>query len=281
MTAVLLALGASFGWGCSDFIAGVKTRALPLLSVLLVSQAAGLLLVLGAAFAWGGALPGMESVAWAVAAGGAELVGFAALYRGLAVGAMCVVAPISATAAVVPLLVGVVAGERVGALQSAGIALALAGVALASLERIEDGRRSWQMATGLGLAALAALGFGGFFVAMDRASDGGVLWAVALNRWTSLALLVLCAASLRRRVAVARADRVAVIGVGTLDIAANVLFAAALTYGVAGPVSVLGSLYPLTTVFLAFVVLRERVSGPQGLGAASALAGVGLVAAAT
>jgi drug/metabolite transporter (DMT)-like permease len=136
------------------------------------------------------------------------------------------------------------------------------------------------VADGLGLG-LAALAFGGFFVAMDRASEGGVLWAVALNRWTSLALLVLCAARLHRRVAVARADRVAVIGVGTLDIAANVLFAAALTYGVAGPVSVLGSLYPLTTVFLAFVVLRERVSGPQGLGAATALAGVGLVAAAT
>lgn len=279
MTAVLLALGASVAWGCSDFLAGLKSRAVPLLSVLLVSQSVGLVLALGAAVAWGAELPGGHSAAWAVAAGGAELVGFAALYRGLAVGAMSIVAPISATAALVPLLVGVVGGDRIGALQSTGIALALAGIALASLERSE-GARSWRMATGLGLAALAALGFGGFFVAIDHASDGGVLWAVALSRWSSLVLLALCAARLRRRVAVARADRVAVAGVGALDIAANVLFAAALTYGVAGPVSVLGSLYPLTTVLLACLVLRERVSGPQRLGVAAALSGICLVASA-
>jgi drug/metabolite transporter (DMT)-like permease len=274
MTAVALALAASLAWGSSDFLAGIKSRNLAVLPVLVVSQAAGLVLVLAAAVAWGGALPDARFALWAAAAGAAELVGFAALYRGLAVGAMSVVAPISATAALVPLLVGITAGERTGTLQSAGLALALAGLALASLERSSDGART---AAGVGLALLAALGFGAFFVGMDRASDGGVLWAVALNRCTSLGLLMLFAAAKRRRVGVARADRLAVVGVGTLDVAANILFAAALTFGLGGMVAVVGSMYPVTTVLLARVLLHDRIAGWQELGVGGALAGVALV----
>lgn len=277
MAAVALALAASLAWGASDFLAGIKSRSVAVLSVLVVSQAAGLILVLVAAIAWGGALPDAHFAGWAVAAGAAELIGFAALYRGLAVGAMSVVAPISATAALVPLIVGLAAGERTGTLQSAGLGLALAGIALASLERSADPARAWRATAGLGLALLAALGFGAFFVGMDRASDGGVLWAVALNRCTSLSILVLFAAAMRRRVGVARADAPAVLGVGILDIAANVLFAAALTLGLSGMVAVLGSTYPITTVLLARVLLQDRIARRQELGVGGALVGVALV----
>jgi drug/metabolite transporter (DMT)-like permease len=274
MAAVALALAASLAWGSSDFLAGIKSRNVAVLSVLVVSQGAGLLLVLAAAIVWGGALPDVRFALWAAAAGVAELVGFAALYRGLAVGAMSVVAPLSATAALVPLVVGLAAGEHIGALQGAGLALALVGIGLASFEQSET---TWRTTAGVGLALLAALGFGAFFVGMDRASDGGILWAVALNRCASLALLALFASGMRRRVGVRRADAPAVLGVGILDIGANVLFAAALTFGLTGMVAVLGSMYPVTTVLLARVVLHDRIARRQEFGVGGALLGVALV----
>jgi drug/metabolite transporter (DMT)-like permease len=274
MAAVALALAASLAWGSSDFLAGIKSRNVAVLSVLVVSQGAGLLLVLAAAIVWGGALPDARFALWAAAAGAAELIGFAALYRGLAVGAMSVVAPLSATAALVPLVVGLAAGEHIGALQGAGLALALVGIGLASFEQSET---TWRTTAGVGLALLAALGFGAFFVGMDRASDGGILWAVALNRCASLALLALFASGMRRRVGVRRADAPAVLGVGILDIGANVLFAAALTFGLTGMVAVLGSMYPVTTVLLARVVLHDRIARRQEFGVGGALLGVALV----
>jgi drug/metabolite transporter (DMT)-like permease len=274
MAAVALALAASLAWGSSDFLAGLKSRNIAVLSVLVVSQGAGLVLVAVAAVAWGGGLPDAHFALWAAAAGAAELIGFAALYRGLAVGAMSVVAMISATAALVPLVVGLASGEQIGALQSAGLALALVGIAPASLEQ---SAAAGHTTAGVGLALLAALGFAAFFVGMDRASEGGVLWAVALNRCASLALLGLFAAAMRRRVGVTRADAPAVLGVGVLDIAANVLFAAALTFGLTGIVAVLGSMYPVTTVLLARVVLHDRIARRQELGVGGALLGVALV----
>jgi drug/metabolite transporter (DMT)-like permease len=174
----------------------------------------------------------------------------------------------------VPLVVGLAAGDHIGALQGTGLALALVGIGLASFEQADT---TWRTSAGVGLALLAALGFGAFFVGMDRASDGGILWAVALNRCASLALLALFASGMRRSVGVRRADAPAVLGVGILDIGANVLFAAALTFGLTGMVAVLGSMYPVTTVLLARVVLHDRIALRQELGVGGALLGVALV----
>src|SRR5262245_2901801 len=110
MVPVALALGASLAWGASDFLAGLKTRSLALLWVLLVSQATGLLLVGVAALVSGAPLPSGHAALLAAGAGLAELVGFAALYKALAVGRMSVVAPISAMAALLPIIVGLAAG---------------------------------------------------------------------------------------------------------------------------------------------------------------------------
>src|SRR3954451_15412334 len=139
MVAISLALGASLAWGLSDFVAGVKSREMAVVWVLLVSQATGLALVTTAALIGGDPLPSMHSIAWASGAGLAELIGFAAFYRALAIGAMAVVSPISATAAIVPLFVGLVDGQVPTTVQALGMALALGGAALASGEA--GGRR--------------------------------------------------------------------------------------------------------------------------------------------
>jgi drug/metabolite transporter (DMT)-like permease len=271
--AVALALGASIAWGCSDFLAGLKTRRLAVLWVLLVSQGTGLVLVLCAALMLGHPLPGAHAALLAAGAGVAELIGFAALYRALAVGTMSVVAPVSATAALLPVVVSVSTGNAPTAAQGVGMALALSGAALASFEPGSGGRHA---VAGAGLALIAALGFGTFFVGMDLAADEGALWAVALNRAAAVGVLVAIVLALSPG-PLGRSAFMPLVVVGALDIAANTMFAIALTLGMAAIVSVLGSLYPLATVVLARAVLHEQVGGSQRAGVLAALAGIGLV----
>jgi len=270
MAAIALALAASIAWGCSDFLAGHKTRQLAVIWVLLVSQVTGLILVTVAAVAAGEPLPGGSAAVWAAGAGIAELIGFAALYRALAMGSMSIVAPLSACAALVPVLVSLADGNAPTNFQGLGMALALGGAALASAGA---GHRR---AAGVGLAVLAALAFGLFFVGMDQAADDGALWAVALNRVAAVGMLVVSVAALRPR-PLAGAAYAPLAMVGALDVAANVMFAIALTVGMAALVSVLGSLYPIATVVLARTVLHEHVSGSQRTGVMAALTGIALV----
>ena len=274
MVPVALALGASLAWGASDFLAGLKTRRLALLWVLFISQATGLVLVGIAAIVSGTALPGGHSALLAAGAGIAELIGFAALYKALAVGPMSVVAPISAMAALLPIIVGLAAGDAPNGAQAIGMTLALAGAALASFEYGGDHRRA---ATGIGLAIVAAIGFGAFFVGTDLAADEGALWAVTINRATAVGVLVVVVLAVRRPSPITRDQIAPLAAVGALDISANVMFAVALTVGMAAAVSVLGSLYPVATVILARAVLREQLSFSQRGGVIAALAGIGLV----
>ena len=277
MAALLLAFASSVAWGAGDFIGGLKSRQLPVLVVLLLAQFTGLVLIAAYVAIRAEGPPGGELALWAPLSGLAGAIGLAAFYRALAVGNMGVVAPISATAAVVPLVVGVAGGDRPGSLQYAGIALALVGVVLASREEV-GGRLAGRTARGAGLALLSALGFGLFFVAMDRASDEDVAWAILVNRCTSTTLLLFAFAVLRPRLALGRADIGILIAVGALDIAANAMFGIAATQDLVSLVSVLASLYPITTVGLAAVVLGERPHRTAQVGVVLALCGVALIA---
>src|SRR3954447_13783703 len=170
MAAVALGLASSLSWGIADFFGGLQSRRRPVLAVMTITQTAGLLLALVVVAAHGAGPPsGGAWLAWAMSGSLFGIAGLAAFYRGLATGNMGVVAPISSAAAVVPLTVGLAPGERPSALQGAGVVLAIAGVALASLEHEGHVTGSRRVAAGAGLAIVAALGFGGFFVAADRA----------------------------------------------------------------------------------------------------------------
>ena len=279
MLALALALGASVAWGGSDFVAGLASRRMPLLAVLVGSQIAGLVLLLGLLAVTGEAPPPGGAVLAAALAGLAELVGFAALYKGLAIGPMSVVAPIS-SAALVPVTAAVLTGERPATAAAVGMGLVLLGAALACAEPDSgaDGAAAAQCPAPRW--PRSALCFGAFFVGMDSAAhDAGAVWAVALNRSTSVSVLVFAVALMRPRVGVGRVDLAAVAAVGLLDAAANAMFAFALTQGLPSTVSVLGSLYPVTTVVLAAMVLDERVAPRQAAGVAIVLAGIGLVSA--
>jgi drug/metabolite transporter (DMT)-like permease len=274
--AVALALGASLSWGLGDFLGGSKSRTLHVLAVLAISQAAGFAAVLVWLTASGDGFPSWGALAFAAAAGAGGCAGLAALYRGMAVGAMAIVAPISAVSAAIPFTVGVASGERPSVLQVAGILLALAGVALASREPRELGGGR---ATGVGLALVAACGFGAYFVFLDRAAAESVPYAVATARGTSSLLAVGAALAVGVSMRPGARHLPALVAVGLCDVGANVLFGLASTRGFLSVVSVLSSLYPIVTVALAATLLHERIARTQRLGVAGALVGAAMITA--
>jgi drug/metabolite transporter (DMT)-like permease len=288
MAAIGLGFASALVWGAADFLGGLKSRKLALFAVMLFSQAAGVIPLWIAAAVRGESLPGAAILPFCALGAFAGTVGLAAFYRGLATGAMGVVAPISASAAAIPVAVGIIGGERPGAMQLAGIAVAIAGVALVSWEPRPvdedplgvDEPGPARAASGVGLALIAALGFGFFFVGLDEASDRDLLWALVLTRSMSTGALVIAALAVRPNgLRLGGADLRDVALVGVLDVAANALFAAGTTLGLVSVVSVLGSLYPVTTIILARFLLHERLRATQRGGAAAALAGVALISA--
>jgi drug/metabolite transporter (DMT)-like permease len=277
VTAVLLALGASLAWGFADFGAGVGSRRLPVFVVALVMQSAGLVVAGVAVAVTGDSFPSWPQVAWAAFAGLVGVGGLAAFYRGLAVGSMGVVGPISTTAAIVPLVYGLARGERPSALQAAGVALAVLGVVGASLEHVPETAQR-RVGAGVGLALLAAAGFGCSLIGLSRAAPGGIAWAVWIMRIVAVPCMLVLAFTLGARRPSRRLWPL-LIGVGIGDTGATLLYAAATTRGLLSVVAVLASLYPVVIVVLARTVLSERIARPQLLGVAVALAGVALISA--
>jgi drug/metabolite transporter (DMT)-like permease len=258
LLAAVCALTASVAWGIGDFLGGYKSRTVPVLVVLLLAQIAGVACIgLVVLVAWNA--PPDASIAWAGLAALFGTIGLASFFRGMAVGAITIVAPIAAVGAVVPVVFGIATGDEVSGAQVAGFVLALAGVALASVERGQAG--SARMAAGVPWALAAVVGFGGYYIPMREASEDDFLWA-ALTFRCSVAVLVLVAWL-----------------VLLADTTGNTLFAAASSLGEISVVSVLATLYPVTTVALAAVVLSERLNRLQLAGVAAALGGVVLISA--
>jgi drug/metabolite transporter (DMT)-like permease len=279
MVAVGLALATALIWGAVDFVAGVKSRSSGALAVIALSQPAGLVLIAVLTAARRESPPDGAHLLYAAAAGAASVVGLTALYQGLAVGLMSVVAPITATGAAIPVVVGIARGEDPSWLQGIGLPIALLGVVLASLEPRGTGSGGGRVAAGVGLALIGALGLGGFFVAFDEASEGSIWWAVLIQRLTLVGLLVVPAIVMRDRLVPRRRDVWPIVAIGLCDVTALTMLAEATTRGLLSVVSVISALYPIGTVLLAQLVLGERISLPQRLGVASACAGVGLVSA--
>jgi drug/metabolite transporter (DMT)-like permease len=275
--AALLALGASVAWGTGDFLGGLKSRMLAPLAVLAVAQPVGLALILVIALLHWEPWPG-ESPLWAAPAALLGTLGLVAFYRGMAAGAISLVAPIAATGALIPVAFGLATGERPSALQLAGIALAVGGAVVTSYEPASESRPA-RLTAGIGWAVLAAIAFGGYFIPMHAASEDDFVWATLVFRITSFSLVLLAVLLLRPRLARAPRDLAVLACIGVADTSGNVFFAAASSQGLVSVVSVLASLYPVVTVVLARLYLRERVTRVQEGGATATLVGVVLVSA--
>jgi drug/metabolite transporter (DMT)-like permease len=273
--AIALALGASLTWGVADFFGPLKGRTYGALRVLFYVQLGGLVTI-AAVVAGRGKGPADSAALLAIPAAISGTLGLYAYYRGMAVGAMSIVAPIAGISAVVPVTFGILTGERPSAWQLFGIAAALGGVFLASRE---PGHGGPKIAAGVGLALLAAIGFGGYFPAMHAAGDADFWWASLIFRMTSTSVILAAVAIRRPKLAIepVQIPILALIGIG--DMLGNLLFAAASTSGLVSVTSVLASLYPIVTVMLARLVLKERVARAQEAGIVLTLAGVALISA--
>ena len=276
----ILGLGAALCWGTADFLGGLQSRHIRVMAVVFWSQIGGTaaLLLLLPAF-W--ERPPLEGMAWGGLAG---LVGIAAInvfFRGLKVGLMSIVAPVSACGAVIPVVVAFLRGETPSAVATSGIALAVAGIVFVS--RTADGAegRPADAKAALLFALGAAVGFGTFFVLVDQgaAAAGSPLWVIAgVKVGGFLALSVALAGDLSLAAWPGPRGWVA-IGIGVLDTGATALFAFGSGSANLGIMSVLAAQYPVVTVLFARFLLAERLSKLQMAGVVLALAGVTLMAA--
>jgi len=243
--------------------------------VITVSYAVGLALLVALALARSEPIPKGSDLVWGAAAGLAGVTGLTAQYRALAVGRMGIVAPVAAVlGTTIPVLFAAISEGLPGAGQLAGFALAIAGVWIIARPEVSGGRPD-----GLGLAVLAGLGFGAFFILIDQVSEGAVFWPLVAARGMSFVVLALIV--MANSVAW-RPDRSAlplVIVAGVLDVGGNTFFLLAAQAGRLDVASVMSSLYPMVTVLLARLVLQEHVTRLQTAGIAAAVAAIPLIAA--
>jgi drug/metabolite transporter (DMT)-like permease len=276
MLGVGLALLSSVAWGVSDFLGGLQSRRISVLTVLLVSQPFGLVLALLVALAVGGSPLDREDALIAAAAGATVVLALGAFYRAMALGSVSVVATIGALGVVVPVAGGLAQGEEPAAIQALGAGVAIAGVVLVAREPDPEWRAAGRAA--VGLAALAALGFGLFFLGLDLASGSEPTWTIVAARVGGVTVLLAAAAWRRPSLRIPREMAPALLAIGLCDITANSLFAVATNHGLLALVGVAGSLYSAVTILLARVVLGERLATSQQAGIGLAITGVALIA---
>jgi drug/metabolite transporter (DMT)-like permease len=278
MAAVLLALAASASWGVSDFLGGLTSRRLSLATVMGVTTPLGLLAIGAVVAVRGASPPTISFVLWGALTGVLGAVGIASLYQGLSIGRMGVVAPISATAPLIPITFGLVRGERPSAVQAVGIACALVGMVLTSREHDEAGGGT-RVAAGAAFGLLAAGAFGWSLVTLDKAADADPYWATLVIRTTATVVVLATVLVLGRPVRAPRAFWPALTLIALLDVGGTVFFSVATTKGLISIVAAMVSFVPVFVALLARAFLHERLARIQIVGAAIAITGVALISA--
>lgn len=275
LAVVVLGVAASVGWGIADFGGGLASRRGPLLGVLFFTQLVALVIALPLAGIAGEPALSTQDI-WLAGLGGiAGSVGLAALYRGLSVGRMGVVAPLAGVlTALVPVGAAIVLEGPPSPLVVAGIVLALGSVVVVT--RSDDG--GGDRPSGLMWGLIAGFAFGFFVLALSQLSDGVVFTPLAVVRGTEALVIAIAIVASRGAWRVPRASWWLIVLIGALDMAANVAFLGASHSGPLAIAASLSSLYPVVTVVLAAIVLREQVTAARAIGVALAGLAIALIA---
>ena len=272
------ALAACLGWGIADFIGGLKSRSLPTISVLIISNLSGTALLGLVLAATARPLIYTPDLLWAAPAGLAGFVAMFLLYRSLSLGTMSILAPISATGVILPVIWGILGGDELPGLKMAGMAAAFAGTLLAAMEPDRlSGQVQWTK--GLPYALGAALLTGLYFIFMDAASQTDPHWACMIMRISTMVFLLAAIAVRRRKVAFRNRHLPYIALMGFLDAMASYAFALATNSGLLSLVAVVASLFPAVTVLLSTMILKERLNRAQLLGVVLAIVGVAMISA--
>ncbi len=271
--AAALALSAATCWGAGDFSGGLATRKSDAFRSVLIIYSVGLATLLVVALARGEALPPVADLAWGALAGLFGLVGILLLFRGFAAGRMGIVAPVSGVlATALPVVFSAFTQGLPRALQMAGFVVALAGIWLISRpERF--GRRP----AGLGLAILAGVCFGSFFITLNQVSTSSVFWPLVAGRAASVTAMLTFALVTRRPLSLKGLPWGLFWLAGVLDVAGNLFFLLAIKNGRLDVGSVLGSLYPAVTALLARLTIKENITRLQVIGVSAAMLAIVLI----
>jgi drug/metabolite transporter (DMT)-like permease len=277
--AIVVALCCALVYGVGDWCGGRAARHQASMMVALLGQTVSLLLVGLVVAGMQRAVPSLHDWVWAGAGGVLGAIGLVSLYHGLAHGDITVVAPVSAVmGASLPVAVGLLQGERPSALQLLGVVLGVGAIALVS--GAVGGHQHNTSPRIIGLALLSGTCFGLLYVAFQHTANDSGMWPLFIARLTSVPLLIVM---VRGRSIVVRPHRASVlvaVAAGALDMTANALYLIAVRQGMLSVVAVIASLYPASTVVLAFAIDRERVSRWQAVGLAVGVGALVLVSVA-
>jgi drug/metabolite transporter (DMT)-like permease len=269
----LLALSAATCWGTGDFIGGLATRRFGTFRSVLVIFSVGMVALVIVALARAEPLPPPADLVWGALAGLLGLMGIGFLYRGFATGQMGIVAPVSAVlATAIPVIFNVLTAGLPGELQLVGFGVALVGIWLLARPESSGGRPA-----GFGMAIMAGLGFGGFFIALDQIGESSVFWPLVAGRIAACTALVVLALVTHQSVRLRQFPSYLLVFAGVLDVAGNLFFLLAVQSGRLDVTSVLGSLYPAVTVILARLIIREHLTRQQIFGVGAALGAIVLI----
>ena len=287
MLAIALALYTSVAYGLANFMAPVLMRRHAFATVLLAGQLAALVGSVLLLAVSGDALPPLKAVGYAALAGFGNAAGLAGFYEAVRFGPLSVAAPVGATSAVLPVLVGVAGGDALVAAQVAGIVLAIGGAVLAARRAPSSGDEAhWNLPRCLFFAGVSAVGLGVLLATLPTAAeDGGLYWALLVQRLVIVGFFAVLIVARRQTFAhppgFAERTRLATIALvvpGLLLLSGTLVYVLASERGQLSVVSVCSSLAPLVTVGLAIAVLGERLSRVQAVGVAAAITGVCLLA---
>ena len=274
LAVVVFGLASAIAWGAGDFGGGWTSRRAPVLGIAIGVDVLGTITMVGIALVTGEPVPGAATLGLAALAGVLAVAGILGLYQGLAVGRMGVVAPVTGViAATLPVIVGLVRQGWPGAEVVFGIVLALAAVVLVSRSSDASGRPS-----GIEYALLGGIGLGLFNVAVGAFPEHRVAWPLAVIKVGSLVPIVALVILGRRPWRVPRPILPALLATAALDLAGNGLYILATQAGRLDVAATLSSMYPVTTVVLAVIVLRERVTRSHLFGIIMAAVAVALIA---
>jgi drug/metabolite transporter (DMT)-like permease len=271
---IISAITSAAIWGAGDFAGGYASRRISPYQALAATSLVGMLIFVAAALVSGEPLPAPAHAGWAALAGALGALGIVALYQGLAVGSAALVSPTAGVVgAALPVAAGALLEGLPSSVQFAGFTAGIAGIWLASRESHE---MSADLRRDLGLGFLAGLGFGGFFVCLGQIETGLVFSPLVISKAAALALSGVILAQRRLPFPSLKQHPVAALA-GLLDAGGNLFYFLAVQLVRLDVAAVIASMYPASTVLLAQIFFRQRVSAAQWLGVVLCLVGVALI----
>lgn len=273
LASIIFGLTSALVWGAGDFLGGLSSRRSSVLGALCVNETAGLLILITCAFLFREPFPSNTQIGWGIAAGLAGTIGLGALYRGLASARASIVAPVSAVVgALIPAIYSAVTIGLPETNKQIGFAIAIAAIILVSYSNQGVGEMR-----ALGLALIAGVGFGLFFIFIHQSGDGGTFFPLVFARGVSIPIVLGILVWRRSPLPSGRTFRIAVAS-GIFDAGGNVFFLLSTQFGRLDVATILASLYPASTVVLSRIVLGERTTRLQQLGVVAALIAIALIA---